>query len=110
MMKLAVLQRIIRAGEKNPNRNETAITDVWQIAKTIGGDSLEYDPEEFSRRLIECLELRLREHDKEIFSFFNKLKVKRIDRIYTSEEVIIAFKRAWNDVTRAIKKKTIKVL
>jgi hypothetical protein len=111
MMKLAVLQRIIRAGEKNPNRDEEpAHADVWKIARTVGGDRLEYDPEEFMRRLLDNLELRLHEHDKEIHSRWNKNKVKRVERLYTPDEVVGAFKKAWNDVTREIKRETIKIV
>lgn len=111
MMKLAVLQRIIRAGEKNPNRDEEpAHADVWKVARTVGGDMLEYDPEQFMGLLLDSLELRLREHDKQIPSFWNKDKVKRVDRLYTPDQVVDAFKKAWNDVTRAIKRETIKIV
>lgn len=110
-MKLAVLRRLVRAGEANPEKeDEVAKADVWAVARTVGGDFLEYDPDEFSRRILECLELRLNEHNKERMSFWNKDVVKRVDRIYTPEEVVDAFKKAWNDVTKAIKMETIKVL
>lgn len=110
MMKLAVLQRIIRAGEQKPNSDDApAKVDVWQVARTIGGDYLEYDPEEFSRRILACLKIRIREFDKERCYPFSK-KVRKVDRLYTPDEVTEAFKRAWNDVTKAIKTETIKVL
>jgi len=110
MMKLAVIQRVIRAGERDSDKGEApAPVDVWKVARTYGGDYLQYDPEMFSRRILEYLELRLREHDKEIPSFWNKNKIKRVDRTYTSDEVVDAFKKAWNDLAKEIKRETIKI-
>ena len=110
-MKLVVIQKIIRAGERRPDSDDApAIADVWKVARTIGGDSLEYSPDEFLSRLMSCFKIRLKEYDKDVMSFWNKDKVKRVDRNYKPDEVLEAFKLAWNDVTRAIKKETIKVM
>lgn len=110
MLKLAVLQKVINAGENNNEQMPPAIADVWKVARTVGGSHLEYNPEHFRDRIVSYLKLRLREHDKEIRPFYNKLRIKRIDRIYTPDEVIDAFRKAWNDVTKEIKQETIKVL
>lgn len=114
MLKLAVLQRVINAGETDKENAARALADVWKVARTVGGNYLEYDPVEFSERICHYLRLRLTDHNKAIIPWYKRWtrtpKIKRIDEIYTADEVVDAFRKAWNDVTREIKRKTIKVL
>ncbi len=109
-MKLAVLQRIIQAGQNSEiDSRPSAVADVWKIARTVGGDHIEYNPSEFSNRIRHYLKLQLRQYDKKITPWYSTV-IKRIDQIYTTDEVIAAFEAAWNDVTREIKRETIKIL